>query len=476
MKKLLYAAIVLCGILLASKVIGATPNYLNCDSGSNANAGTQAAPWRTLQHALDNVSASRTIKIAGTCNERVVLGSNITLEQADIRVPAIIDGTNVGVYPGVFEIWGEHDITFSGLTIKNGSNIPGNTVKGINVLSGKGPDNTWSTPDDVGAYNITLLNNTFVDINKSDLPAAYALPVLFSSWGDSRNGFGTATRNITIIGNRFLESDTNSDTLGQPLLEFVDNVKDWLVKDNYFTDSDSGSAIEISGNRSTSAIPNHPHDGQIIGNFFEYMGESGIYITAAKRILIQGNRFSSSTRGINVYSENQGLHGDFEYASDIWIRNNVFKNITIQSLATGAIWSSEYCDVYNVEFTNNVVSNPNKPNGFESIGIYRDGAIDPGEDTECLTVCGPYTNQCGELTGESRIMNNYIYTNTVTSSNVQLLLSAISYVEQTGVLHDNNIWVAPTVSRPFILGGSYHTFTTYKEAIDREEFSSYQGF
>lgn len=476
MKKYIFMLSLLFSLVTISQATAVDANYVNCNSGLDSQAaGSEAMPWRTLQYALNNLNASRTVRISGTCNERLVLPSNITLERAYAHIPAVVDGGNVGIYPGVFEIWGQHDITISGLTIRNSSNIPGNTVKGIDILSGKGPDNLWSTADDVGSYNIKIKNNIFEEINRSSSTNAYALPLLVSSWGNSLTS-GTAAHHISIVGNKFRESDTNSATLGQPLLAIVDNVTDFEIRNNHFRDADAGSAIEISGNRSTSAMPNRPHAGVIIGNTFDGMGESGIYITAAQKILIQRNTFKDSRRGVNVYTENQGLLGDFDIASDIWIRNNTFKDLEYQALATGAIWSSEYCDVANVYFTNNTVWNKNKPNSSEAISLFGDSAIDPGEATSCLTTCGTVQNECGGLIGDSKIVNNVIFSDTATHTNARLILSAVDFVAEPNISLDYNIWGAPSSSMPFVLGGTFKNFDGYKLSTGQDLHSIYKDF
>ena len=475
MKKII-STLALIGTMLASPVLALEPNYVDCILGSDSSNGSTSTPWRTIGYALNNVNSSRIIRINGLCRERVVLPPNITLENVLGTMPAIIDGKDVGIYPAVFEIWGQHDITFKNIKIKNSSNIPGNTVKGINVLSGKGPDGIWQTADDVGAYNIKIDGVTFADINRSSSTIAYSLPLLVSSWGNSQDSLGTAANHISITNNRFEESDTNSATINQPLIQIVDNVQDFEIRDNYFKDKDVGAAIQLSGNRSTSAKPNRPTKGVIINNVSEQMGQSGVWITAAQKILIQDNFFVSSSRGVNVYTENQGLYGDFDIAKQIWVRKNTFKDLTYQALATGAIWSSEYCDVADVYFTNNYIMNKSKPNGSEAISLYGDHARDAGETESCLTTCGQVTGECGDLIGDSKIVNNIVYSDTPTHTNARLLLSAVDFNAEPGVVINKNFWGAPSTSLPFVNGGTFLDFNGWRAVSGQGALDRYRDW
>ncbi len=103
--------------------------YYVSTSGSDSNAGTQAAPWRTIQHAATSVKAGDTVNIrAGVYNEAVtpsVSGSaaagSITFQSYPGET-AIIDGTGLKVVngqSGLFNISNRDYITVSGLEIRN---------------------------------------------------------------------------------------------------------------------------------------------------------------------------------------------------------------------------------------------------------------------------------------------------------------------------------------------------------------------
>jgi hypothetical protein len=109
---------------LASGVV-----YYVATTGSDSNSGTQAAPWRTIQHAATSVKAGDTINIrAGVYNEAVtptVSGSaaagSVTFQSYPGET-AIIDGTGLKVtngQSGLFNISNQNYITVSGLEIRN---------------------------------------------------------------------------------------------------------------------------------------------------------------------------------------------------------------------------------------------------------------------------------------------------------------------------------------------------------------------
>ena len=115
------------GICLINLASGAV--YYVSTSGSDSNAGSQAAPWRTIQHAATSVKAGDTVNIrAGVYNEAVtpsVSGSaaagSITFQSYPGET-AVIDGTGLKVVngqSGLFNISNRDYITVSGLEIRN---------------------------------------------------------------------------------------------------------------------------------------------------------------------------------------------------------------------------------------------------------------------------------------------------------------------------------------------------------------------
>ncbi len=81
------------------------PGYYVSTSGSDSNPGTETAPWRTIQKAVDSVNPGNTILVrAGTYNESIVLtrsgssGSVIKLANYPGESVEINGGSNIALY------------------------------------------------------------------------------------------------------------------------------------------------------------------------------------------------------------------------------------------------------------------------------------------------------------------------------------------------------------------------------------------
>ncbi len=106
---------------------------------SDFNPGTEAAPWKTIQHAASTLVAGDTVYVkAGTYGERVVI-ANSGAQGEEIVLAAYpghtvtIDGTGIVVpeYSGLVEVLGLSDIRFKGFNVTNAG--PNPTSTGIQV-------------------------------------------------------------------------------------------------------------------------------------------------------------------------------------------------------------------------------------------------------------------------------------------------------------------------------------------------------
>ncbi|MBU0490885.1 MAG: right-handed parallel beta-helix repeat-containing protein, partial [Chloroflexi bacterium] len=131
-RRILLAALTVGAMLLAgagSRPASTQPAsdgiYYVSPTGNDANPGTIARPWQTIQQAADTLVAGDTVYIrAGTYHERVApqhsgnAGQVITYA-AYPGETAIIDGTGVVVpeYSGLFDLAGRDYIRVSGLCV-----------------------------------------------------------------------------------------------------------------------------------------------------------------------------------------------------------------------------------------------------------------------------------------------------------------------------------------------------------------------
>src|SRR5271169_1822497 len=96
-------------------------------TGKDTNSGSYTAPWLTIQHAANSVSAGATVYVeAGVYNEAVTLPSSGTSSNyiTFARYPgqtAVIDGTGLSVSgtQGLINIVSQSYITVSGFEIRN---------------------------------------------------------------------------------------------------------------------------------------------------------------------------------------------------------------------------------------------------------------------------------------------------------------------------------------------------------------------
>ncbi|MDH7487775.1 MAG: right-handed parallel beta-helix repeat-containing protein [Anaerolineae bacterium] len=130
----LMTALLLAGGDLRPDAVAAGAVYYVAPNGNDANPGTLARPWRTIQHAAATLTAGDTVYIrAGTYSERVVplrsgsAGQVITYA-AYPGETATIDGTGVAVpeWEGLFHIVNKAYLRVSGLRVLNAGSNPHN--------------------------------------------------------------------------------------------------------------------------------------------------------------------------------------------------------------------------------------------------------------------------------------------------------------------------------------------------------------
>jgi hypothetical protein len=144
--------LVVCASISLLAQAGAT--YYVSKSGKDTNPGTYTAPWLTIQHAANSVTAGATVYVeSGVYNESVNFPASGTASNyiTFANYPgetAVIDGTGLGVsaVQGLINIVNQSYITISGFEIRN------YTTKSATVT----PAGIWLTGSGNG---VNLLNN-----------------------------------------------------------------------------------------------------------------------------------------------------------------------------------------------------------------------------------------------------------------------------------------------------------------------------
>lgn len=359
------------------------PVFYVATTGDDANAGTLASPWKTLNHAMGAVPAGATIYARGgtysesvTASKSGVAGTPITLTSYPSEL-AIIDGTSVPVVDGtgLITIDGQSYITIQGLEIRNWTSTTSAVPAGIFVHG--------------GSTNISILGNHIHDI----------VTTVESCNGAGGNAFGlavygdaaTPSSNILIRGNELNALKTGCSES----LTINGNVDGFEVSQNSVHDNDN-IGIDAIGAEGTgpSAATDQARDGLIQGNSvfnitslhnaaYNGLGANGIYTDGAASIVIEQNTIHNVDLGIEMASEHSGKTSSYVVA-----RNNLVFYSNSAGISIGGFDSSvggtDHCAILNntlydnttelemqthitsVLFENNLV--------YDNAGNYQDGA------------------------------------------------------------------------------------------------------
>ena len=337
----------LLGINLASAA-----TYYVATTGSDSNSGTQAAPWRTIQHAATSVVAGDTINIrAGVYNEAVtptVSGSaaagSVTFQSYPGET-ATIDGTGLKVVngqSGLFNISDRNYITVRGLEIRNFTSKSDSQVPiGIYV---SGADN-----------NIQLLNNHVHNITTT-------APANASNCASDALGiaiYGTeapaSIDNLTLSGN---EVDHNKTGCSETVT-LNGNVENFTVTGNLIHDNNN-IGIDAIGFEGTSpqAAYDQARNGLISGNtvynitsygnpdYGNSYAADGIYVDGGTNIIIERNIVHDADLNVELASEHKG-----KLTSYITLRNNLIYHGNSNGISIGGYDSkrggTDHCTIVN---------------------------------------------------------------------------------------------------------------------------------
>jgi hypothetical protein len=326
--------------------------YYVATSGSDSNPGTQAAPWKTVQHAATSVKAGDTVNIrVGVYNEAVtpsVSGSaaagSITFQSYPGET-ATLDGTGLKVVngqSGLFNISGRDYITVSGLEIRNFTSSSDSQVPvGIYV---SGADS-----------NIQLLSNHVHNITTT-------APANANNCASNALGiaiYGTqapaSINNLTVSGN---EVDHNKTGCSETLT-LNGNVESFTVTGNLIHDNNN-IGIDAIGYEGTSpqAAYDRARNGTISGNtiykitsfgnpdYGNVYAADGIYVDGGTHIVIERNTVHDTDLNVELASEHKGKLTDY-----ITLRNNLIYHGNSNGISIGGYDSkrggTDHCTIVN---------------------------------------------------------------------------------------------------------------------------------
>ena len=305
-------------------------------TGNDSNPGTQAAPWRTIQHAADTARAGSTVNVRGGIYEELV-SINASGNASDGFITfrsypgetAVVDATHFtpSGRQAVLSIHNQSYVRIEGFEIRNfRTAVHRLSPLGISVMG--------------SGSHIELLKNNVHHIEQTfdgrDAP------------GHGDNGFGIAVygtdaktpiTDLIIDGNEVHHLKTGSSES----LVVNGNVTNFRITHNVVHDNNN-IGIDVIGFERTAPDPavDQARDGVVSGNLVynihsrgnpAYQNEEnsdGIYVDGGTRILIEQNVIHDDDFGIELASE----HKD-RATSYITARNNLIYHCHTAGVSIG---------------------------------------------------------------------------------------------------------------------------------------------
>ena len=324
--------------------------YYVSTSGLDTNAGTLAAPWRTIQHAANTVHAGDTVQVrAGTYNEIVTMKTSgnassgyITFENYPGEAP-IVDGTGLSVgssgETGLFSLEGTFSyIIIQGFEIRNfSSSTRGKVPVGID-FEGAGS-------------NIEILNNHIHNIAQTlgSCSAANALAVAL--YGTQAP---TAISNVTFYGNQV---DHNTTGCSENV-SFDGNVQFFVEANNSVHDGDNIGLdnIGFEGVSPNSAY-DQARDGWVFQNtiynissttnpvYHNQVGADAYYCDGCTRIIVERNLIHDSDLS-ELASEHSGHTSSYVIFRNNIIYHSLYVGLSIGGYSKG-VGGTDHCMIIN---------------------------------------------------------------------------------------------------------------------------------
>jgi hypothetical protein len=321
-------------------------------NGSDSNPGTEAAPWRTVQHAADTVRAGSTVNVRGGVYEELVTiktSGNATDGYVTFRSfpgeTAILDAEHITPdgRGGILTIRDKSYVRIEGFEIRNYHTAEHRlTPLGISVMG--------------SGSHIELLKNNVHHIEQTfegrDGP------------GHGANGFGIAVygtdaktpiSELVIDGNEVHHLQTGSSES----LVVNGNVTNFRITHNVVHDNNN-IGIDVIGFERTApdSAVDQARDGVVSGNlvynitsrgnpaYGNEQNSDGIYVDGGTRVLIEQNVMHDVDFGIELASE----HKD-RATSYITARNNLIYHSHTAGVSIGGYaperGHTDHCTVVN---------------------------------------------------------------------------------------------------------------------------------
>ena len=322
-------------------------------SGSDGNSGSFTAPWLTIQHAANSVTAGATVYVEmGVYKESVNFPNSGTATNpiTFTNYPgetATIDGTGLAVSgtQGLINIVNQSYVTINGFEIRNYTTSSANPT----------PAGIWVTGSGTG---VQLLNNSVHNITTTSEKNGNAFGI--AVYGTS----STPITQITISGNQLYNMKTgNSETMN------VDgNVTYFTISNNIVHDNDNIGIDAIGFEGVGPSGSDQARYGEVSGNTvynisgIKNAGEGdsydadGLYCDGCANVIFERNTVYNCDLAMEAASEHKGHD-----ASYVTIRNNLFYDSNAVGVSIGGysntVGGSDHVVVVNNTLYNNNVKN-----------------------------------------------------------------------------------------------------------------------
>ncbi|MEC0241699.1 right-handed parallel beta-helix repeat-containing protein [Paenibacillus dokdonensis] len=422
-----------------SAAASGTEYYVSAN-GSDSNAGTSSAPWKTLQHAADTAGPGSTVYVrGGVYNEKLKITKSGSADQGPITFTsydseqAVIDGTGLTVSgtEGIIDITDANYVAIRGFEVRNYTTTKSNVMPvGIYVHGS-------------GSY-ISLSNNKIHDIKNTSTPTGTDL-------------LGRDAHGIAVYGTKAPESIHDVTIDGNELYNLVlgsseslvlnGNVDTFSVTNNKIHDNDN-IGIDIIGyeGKSPNAAYDQARNGFVSGNQVYNITSNnnpsygkklpnnsnaadGIYVDGGKDSIIERNYSYNNDIGVEIASEHAG-----KSTSNITIRSNMIYNNRLTGIAMGG-YDTKRGSTVGCLIVNNT--------------LYKNDTLGDGS---------------GQLYVQYDTQNNVIKNNIFVASSSNVLIYN-EYTKNSGNVVDYNLYFAP--------GGSSNATWTWKNK-EYTGFSAYQ--
>lgn len=409
--------------------------YFVAVNGTDGAAGSETAPWRTLQYAVDAVAPGDTILVrGGTYTAGFVVGVSgtavggwITLRNYPNEHP-VIDGSTITATPENSNLITIEDQSYwriEGLALRNYQSNRVDVVP-IGIYVGG------------TAHHIQLLSNE-IDHIATHASASEANAHGLAVYGT--NG-STAVHHLTIANNHLHDLILgNSESM-----VINGNVQTFTVTQNLVHDNDN-IGIDIIGFEGTSPNPatDRARDGLVSLNTVYHIDSSsnpsyggaraadGIYVDGGRDIVIERNTVYANNIGMEVTSENSGGSAEGVIVRNNWIYHNDVVGISIGG------YDPQRGSTFNCTFVNNTFL---------------------GNDT--------LETGSGEFLFQFDAHNNILENNLFFANNQGLLVSSI-YANALNNTLDYNLYFAPGNNAWWVWHGTdYNSLAAFRTAVNGE--------